>query len=150
MALPFILLYIYIYIYIYIYHCKVHPINLEGSSWLGTLRCLILGLYILLSLFFFFDTLAVLRLLFSINTVGSCQNFCFSIQTFVVQVLYLVKLIKVCQCDFQIQVEPDSYVHARVYKTLPSAGGTLEVTAVEVDKSEADSLVYFFSELLKW
>ena len=38
LALPFILYY------------KVHPMNPEGSSWLGTLCWLTLGLYILLSL----------------------------------------------------------------------------------------------------
>ncbi|KAK3738652.1 hypothetical protein QZH41_014241, partial [Actinostola sp. cb2023] len=37
----------------------------------------------------------------------------------------------------------DSFVHIRVYLTLPHAGSTLELSAVQVGKTKDDPIVYF-------
>ena len=37
----------------------------------------------------------------------------------------------------------NSYIHARVYKTLPHAGSTLELTAIKTGMKEDDPLEYF-------
>ena len=44
---------------------------------------------------------------------------------------------------FQVKVGDLSYVHLRIYKTLPHAGSTLELTAIKTELSEGDSLDYF-------
>lgn len=44
---------------------------------------------------------------------------------------------------FQVKVGDLSYVHLRIYQTLPHAGSTLELTAIKTELSEGDSLDYF-------
>ncbi|XP_031552751.1 cystatin-B-like [Actinia tenebrosa] len=43
----------------------------------------------------------------------------------------------------KVHVGEDSYVHVRVFRSLPHAGSTLELDSIQVDKSEADPITYF-------
>lgn len=44
---------------------------------------------------------------------------------------------------FQVDVGNDSYVHLRVFKTLPHNGSHLELSAIKTGFTKEDSLSYF-------
>lgn len=58
------------------------------------------------------------------------------------------KLYKHTSCKainilFQVDVGNNSYIHLRVFKTLPHVGGYLELNAVKTGLTKEDSLDYF-------
>ena len=44
---------------------------------------------------------------------------------------------------FQVDVGNSSFVHLRVYQTLPHAGSTIELTDIKTGLKEDDNLDYF-------
>nr|XP_058951946.1 cystatin-B-like [Pocillopora verrucosa] len=56
---------------------------------------------------------------------------------------YRTQLVAGTNYFVKVKVGDLSYVHLRIYQTLPHAGSTLELTAIKTELSEGDSLDYF-------
>ncbi|KER31318.1 hypothetical protein T265_02376 [Opisthorchis viverrini] len=58
-------------------------------------------------------------------------------------VLVATQLVAGTNYFAKVKVNNDHYVHTRVYEKLPCYGGTLELHAVQMDKTDTDPLDYF-------
>ncbi|XP_070568092.1 cystatin-B-like [Ptychodera flava] len=57
--------------------------------------------------------------------------------------LYSTQVVNGVNYFVKVYIGNDKYIHVRFHQALPMAGSVVTLTAVQVDKAEADPLIYF-------